>query len=445
MLLTEAHLEGSTGPFDLAFAQMPRVAAYLEVALFGLGFAAVEELLGPAIGPRPTRGGMDVALALHGAFRAWLREQLPPEHADRKSRVIRDFLAAREVADVVDIDDRAILDFWLSQNAPDVEAAVEGFRLFRNAAQEVLLFREALRAALAERAEADGVSMNDEGRPASLEGEMIQRPRNADGDGTATASDPLAMDEWVSPLRTLFAPPCDRVAWLKKEGQRNRIALWLADPEALRPCLFGALPPDPRLYRTLLRFDHFGDWQNRLVEALKTRAGSNSRRVETAPGPGYGAIAAEMGDLQGDVDHVVAAAALALLQAGRLEGLLLAFHRDADAVRAALRDREMGELLRDPLALRGLAAAVRRGERLPETRGLKADRRDEETVEALAEGATALLALARSLDAYVRWLTHQDLRTGQDEDHATFAPRLHAMHERGPGAEARAAPGEGSH
>lgn len=426
--------------FDVDFAQMPRLAALLDVLHNALGFAAVEDLLKPVLAPgAPSVHADEVARRLHATFNRWLSERLESPHYIRQAQKMRAFLAGRGPVEPDAIDDEAILAFWASVAAMPGDSETEGFRLYRSSARAMLRYRRALR---------DAEAYRQIGMPLNLEDHLRRQP-----DGHSAA---VAVEAWQSPLRALATRPASAVKWLTK-----RERLWLInylggphpdreEPEyeppeaaelpAVETGLSDAERFDLRFVRTLLRADVFGPVQSNLVAALRRRlapAAAIGQALAQAGDAAYGACAASYGEVGEQLRLECLAALMPLLQAGAPEALHLVSYlggRDAlaelvgdgpgaPASPAEADDHEDGG--RETATGRGIGAWVVALERaaaagpgaapagpvqtlLAQSHAAlrkvgrvgfrREDRRDAATVAALAAGAAAVVDILRELD-----------------------------------------------
>jgi hypothetical protein len=75
-----------TAGFGIDYAQMPRLAALLDILQNALGYGAIADALEPILGRAPLVRADDVARALHGAFNAWLGDRLDSPHHIRQAQ-----------------------------------------------------------------------------------------------------------------------------------------------------------------------------------------------------------------------------------------------------------------------------------------------------------------------------------------------------------------------
>jgi len=304
--------------FDIDFAQMPRLAALLDVLHNALGFGVVEDLLKPILARgTPAVHADEVARSLHARCNAWLSERLESPHYIRQAQKMRAFLTSRGAVEPNAIDDEAILAFWIAAAAMPGDSETEGFRLYRSSARAMLRYRRALR---------DGEAYRQIGMPLNLDDHLH---RHMETDTAAAAG-----EAWRSPLRALATRPASAVKWLNK-----RERLWLinflggphpdreepeeppeaAEAPAADTGLIDSERFDLKLVRTLLRTDVFGPVQANLVAALRRRLAPAAAIAQALPAAGdtaYEACAASYGEVREQLRLECLAALPPLLQAG---------------------------------------------------------------------------------------------------------------------------------
>ncbi len=276
---------GDGGGFEIAFAQMPRLAALLDVLHNTLGYAEVAAFLQPIAGGRERPiPAAETGRALRSRLNAWLKPRLESAHRRNQAKAIQAFLAAQGALSPDKIGDEVILSFWRDriEREPGGTEDDSGFRLYRSAAKLVLRYRRAI---------ADAMTALAADR---ADGTLLDRIAEA---GAEAAS------PWRSPVAELSCPPANRIKWLT-ERELVQLANYLGKPDlpgggqaAAAPAkedaceragsgqqLKGALmegePFDLRFLRTLLRADVFGDAQARITGRL---------RLRSAPGEAIGA------------------------------------------------------------------------------------------------------------------------------------------------------------
>jgi hypothetical protein len=277
-------------PFDLSFAQMPRLAILLDLLHNSMGHAATEshkgegtrDLFRPILGAEPAISADEVARRVHSALETWLSQALTTSEANRKpstlvrkAKTIGSFLIKRSKWRADAIDDDQIFAFWSRYASADGD-----FRSYKQVARSVLRYRRSLAVMEAE----SGSLQLGAGR-----GEI---------DLNRIAIEPLEFVDWRSPLRTLLSEPCRKVKWLKDmeyDGLANFLdfgarAVVEADGSAGSVCgpdaqylstlvsyirlpdggaLMGPDRFELAFTRTLLRVDLFGPVQAAITNALR--------------------------------------------------------------------------------------------------------------------------------------------------------------------------------
>jgi hypothetical protein len=296
VMLREAAMaarQGGAHGFDLSYAQMPRLAAFLDVLHNALGYAVVADLLGTLALQSPClTDAHEVAKDLRNRFNAWLAPRLESDHRRRQCKLMHAFLAERSALRPDKIDDNVIFDFWRSralhwrtglrsaataQQARGIAKAAtdEGFRLFSTSVCLLLRYRQALQDARTECAVTGALTLGSD----RLAGEISV---------DALSEQSLALNEsWHSPLAQLEQSG-GAVKWLT-EKERARLANYLGgvaidssqaafhqhsgeDASDMGGGLMDGRPFDLNLVRTLLRVDVFATAQSGIVARLKKGA-----------------------------------------------------------------------------------------------------------------------------------------------------------------------------
>ena len=139
---------GDAGGFEIAFAQMPRLAALLDVLHNTLGYAEVAALLRPiAEGHERPIPAAETGRALRTRLNAWLKPRLESAHRRNQAKAIHAFLASQGAFAPDKISDEVILSFWRDRIERELAGAEDdsGFRLYRSAAKLVLRYRRVSR------------------------------------------------------------------------------------------------------------------------------------------------------------------------------------------------------------------------------------------------------------------------------------------------------------
>ncbi|WP_088348119.1 MULTISPECIES: hypothetical protein [Rhodomicrobium] len=287
VLLEPAMATRNGAGFEIAYAQMPALAAFLDVLHNTLGYAEIAGLLAPITGLRAEPAAADeVTRLVRSRLNGWLSPRLEAAHRREQAKRIHEFLAHRQAVLPEAIDDGMIFDFWLARagfwrGRMDSEAVDrakleklardEGFRVFRSAARLMLRYRQALLDAVAERRMGSAQSLT----------------RSADGEDDRTTIEiadgaPLEpVEPWISPLAELARPPANRIKWLTaRETRHLRNYLGMPpetaagpdpDEEESQGGIFERAAFDLAFSRTLLRVDVLGGMQADLIARLKKR------------------------------------------------------------------------------------------------------------------------------------------------------------------------------
>ncbi len=311
-----------TGAFEIDYAQMPRLAALLDILHNTLGFTVVADMLAPLLQSPPRQSANEVARALHAALNAWLGERLESPNHILQAQRIRAFLASRGRVAPETIDDDGILLFWTTTMEAPEEEQVDGFRLYRSAAAAMLRYREALRDAAAAR---------------QLEQSIGEGLENTD---IAIDAVEASAESWQSPLRAMMSPPAREVKWLTRKEQH-----WLfnylggaaeEEPEEIgdenvpwNAGLAGDARFDLAFRRTLLRADVFGAAQASIVARLRKRVAGEAaivQAMEPVDDASYTTAAAGYAELGSQLRLECLAALVSLMEAGAAEAVILLDH-----------------------------------------------------------------------------------------------------------------------
>jgi hypothetical protein len=470
VVLREAALAPQAGKhdgFEIDFAQMPRLAALLDVLHNALGFTVVADLLAPLLQPgTPARHADEVARALQAALNAWLSERLESANHMLQAQRIRAFLASRGHVAPESVDDEGILLFWIMMAESPDDERIDGFRLYRSVAAAMLRYRGALRDAATAR---------------HLE-EALGRGLEPANDEPAIDHGHAKFEPWRSPLRALALPPASRVKWLTAKEQRALLN-YLGGPadevedeegtdsENATDAWKGSLAGDERFdlgfCLTLLRADVFGALQASIVARLRKRAAA-SEAVAQVMGQlddaAYAKSAATYAELRAQLQLESLAALSVLMEVGAAEALILLNALGGQqAVRSVIGSRARGksstdedeteenDMAADDTAddtaaneLRkevapALQAAIADPSKLPDgparkllldavvaTRKVsragfrREDRADTEMIAALRSGATAVFEVMRELDRLTNVLSEKAPASNVAGDSARF-------------------------
>ena len=265
------------GRFEVRYARMASLAAMMELLVSILGYRTLVAALDPLAAPVLRRGVVSGATrSLARRLYAWLADHLPAAQAQRKFRAMTAFLEETYGPDFTeeDIDDAAILRFWLRHALPSVDgrnnaqgaATVVGeFRGFRTTFLAFVSLLRVLEAGAALGHFERSVPIGPDGRSGEI-------------DPAAGRQDLHGMADDVDPLARLQEAPADAVKVLNRR-ETALLALPVGESGAVR-----------RLPRSWLRAECFGPVQNRLSQALRRRAevAELAALATAAPNPDYG-------------------------------------------------------------------------------------------------------------------------------------------------------------
>ena len=299
------------GSFEVRYGRMVDLAAMMELLVSTLGYRTLAAALDPLAAHALDRGGVsDAARDLARRFYRWLGDHLPAAQAQRKFHAMIAFLEETAGSDFTeeDIDDEAVLRFWLrhavggaeatpGEGGPSGESAAprkgghtvagrrragptnEGgtlgtgsvpgtaadFRGYRNTFLAFLALARVLSTGAAigrfERRTAIGSDFDG--------GEIDPAADSAIPEGAPGDED--------DPLAPLQEEPAVAIKALNR-GELALVRLPVGESEGVR-----------RLPRSYLRAECFGPVQNRLSQALRRRAGAAELAavIASGPDPGY--------------------------------------------------------------------------------------------------------------------------------------------------------------
>jgi hypothetical protein len=447
VLFEESEMAAASKAFQLDFGQMPRAAAFIDVLHNMLGFPTMARLCEDILGPRCHATAEEVAHLLGKELNAWLHEHTVSDHYIRQARVIRNFLISttrlnkNEDIDTDSIDDQAIIEFWEEQVATD--SGVDGFRLYRSAAQKVIAYRDALNVAATEENFLTAVGLSE----SSDEVWTVNL--------NALEASPLDVGRWVSPLAILLTSPAERVKWLF-DKQREILRDLLPDGPSesddsldddgeahANKALFSGSPPDPRFFRTLARYSYFGKLQTGLVDQAKKGVPPSRLPKEN----GYEVLRDRYLAIADQLEIVAAATAWALLLRRHPAGVTLAHAIDPAAVEGfapGLAEAPFEGIIFLPPNVEALArrfaehidlpgnavgARLRAASRKVKREGFRpVDSSNPQIGEGLAAGADAILAVVREVRKMCDWLARPTTAAEFTSDLALFRACFQAMY-----------------
>ena len=289
------------GRFEVRYARMADLAAMMELIISTLGYRTLVASLEPLAAPDAGRGAVAEATRdLARRVYEWLGDHLPAAQAQRKFHAMVAYLEQVVGADFTeeDIDDEAVLRFWLREVTPaDGETEASGastdFRGFRNTFLAFLALVRVLATGAA-------IARFERRTPIGADFDAGEIDPAAD---SATAPEG-AREE--NPLARLQVEPAAAVKALNRR-ELALLQLPVGENEGVR-----SLP------RSYLRAECFGPVQNRLSQALRRKAGAAELAavVAAAPDPGYRAQMAALEQAHAHVRRVAKACLYVLHRMG---------------------------------------------------------------------------------------------------------------------------------
>jgi hypothetical protein len=371
------------GAFTVRFGRMPFLAALYEFLSGMEDFSfypelqtTFDEMTGA---PADVKAVQRASNRIASHFRHYRRRHVAPIRPDGKIDLIFSFLAARSPAGRVQVDDAAVLDFWLEKSAAG------DFRSYRTVFDAFVHFMRAVEDA----GRADAVA-----RAASI---GVDR-ENGEIEPDDSCGGLADMTEWVSPFEILDQEPAAAIKFFKKEGERKPVEVLMH---------YG--PAATCLPLAFLRLEAFGPVQSAITTDLQIGRGAErvQSRAACTDAETYAGIIARIEGILEIVrrlqtavfyalhrEHQVAAVDINVVPLRGPDSILL-----FDAARTALADgrpppgeAEMARLMAD--AAKAFRAITRKGF---DEQGLG----DESRIEGFRLGAGALVAAAAQLEDYL--------------------------------------------
>lgn len=242
-LSTTVQVSYLDGEFAIAHTRMPFLSALLEFLVSTLGYRVVLETIKEILNSAATRAQIsETANVLSRRLYAYLNSHLPAATAQRKYRVVTDYMAARGngVARAEDIDDDMVLGFWTEASTDEAG----DFRTYRKVVKLFINVRDALTAA------------HEQG--------TLHRSLSIGTDRENGEIDPGSIDialeeihERRAPLDLLGTSPANEIKFLNKT-ERSTLELLIESGNTAQ-----------RLPLSILRAEVFGVIQARLTQALR--------------------------------------------------------------------------------------------------------------------------------------------------------------------------------
>jgi hypothetical protein len=254
--MTEAGVEIGTADsrrFTVNYRRMPYLCALMDFAVAALGFPAVDAVLAPLFAQPGAPASATVAVtanALARGLHAFLKDHLSGQQHQRKFARMVDHLIGRMGPgfDPSDIDDEAVLSFWLANSAAAAEAGCD-FKTFESVYRSFLALLPVLDAALRLGGLDGAIPMGKDREAGEIDPELLARSMAE-----------IVEEEWANPLVLLQEPPADRVKFLNGREMADLAAL-------VEPGRAGF-----RLPLSVMRHEVFGALQRRLTEELRGQA-----------------------------------------------------------------------------------------------------------------------------------------------------------------------------
>lgn len=432
-------IDGET--FLVSYGRMPFLSALMEFLMNALDYDQLGKTMAPLLVRPVSREAIGATTnALQRRLYEYLRDNLPSAHHQRKSHRLLAFLTARSPDSRIgpeDVDDDAILDFWIDQSAGDEETA--DFKTYQGAFSAAVELRRVLRFAIEKYRISTARSIGADREAGEVD------PGDPDIDAFDSDEEADAVDALVGaldPLKALAEPPLEAVKFLN--GRENETAAEIA----LGPGIAPALP------RSVFRNAIFGRAQNRITNALRHGRLTDTLLVEAPEGdyPGrlddYRALHERIERTLLAVLHVLAmdrrpeAIELALAIRPGLDLAHLAGAPDGEAeagdrtvvsitaARAAERFFERAGARAgggDPLA--ALMAEARKAFRANARQGFdEAGVEAEDVVDVFAESVTPLLALRREIVDFLASAGDRDWQPPFHEDREVFTRQFRVLY-----------------
>lgn len=404
--------------FTVNYSRMPYLCAMMDFIVAALGFTVVDALLAPLfIESHVAPAGAAVsntANAMARALHAFLKEHLTGQQHQRKFAAVMEYLVARlgDDFDPVEVDDEAVLSFWLATSGPAGDNAGD-FRTFESVLRSFLVLLPALDVALRQARLATANPTGKDGKAGEIDPDQL---------GRSLAE--IVEEDWQNPLETLADPPADAVKFLNKQEVADLYPL-------VEPGRTGL-----RLPLSVLRAQIWGMVQRRLTEALRGHADGVrlAAIIAEPPAEDYAGWLERYGRLDHHMDKVLRAAlhALTAARSPHAASLALDLAPDLDPRQVAARFGilvpfglgETGENDADA-ALDGLLAKARSAHKALNRQGF--DRLPEigdDLCDAFETGVPALQVVRAVAARMLRCLESMNAAGRFMADHAIFTRHL---------------------
>lgn len=452
--------------FELSYAQMPFLAAVLDVLHNALGYDAVQHLLAPVLGAG-TGDALAVGKTLRTALEAWLHPRLDPEHLIKQRGLMRRYLLHLGIERSDEVTAERVRDFWcdfasrlgespacgpLAALLEEVDGTVDGFRLIDHAVSLLMHYREALALARVEagldRAQGLGVDGDGQGGGSSSDGtldrgsyerwqEWQSAEREAWQEEVPGAVPFEVRDAREAPLVELGQAPLAKVKWLTRKSTNF---LWsgfgtTVDDAAAgrRKALFahGDIPEGH--WRSLLMVQSFAGVQN----TAKGKA-LDAAAIHALARDNYFDLAQRYEEIFGDLRRALLAAAWLITRHDADAGLELAVSLMPEVIATQLRTalatlpptdqaHAAARMIRDQLSSPNSALMhhwEKEGFALINRAGFGQAQVDDTLFAALLQGVAVVQRLLAQGDKLSNWMKHADLETFYAADAERVCARL---------------------
>jgi len=342
--------EDAGGPYRVPYSAIPLLSAFFDFLLLSEDYHRLEPQLAPLFRPGLRLGELqDISKALSRAVYAYLKDHTNPVQEGRNLDAVAAFMldrmaerrSERDFSDE-DLDDSAVLEFWrLRSLEPD-----SGFVTYRN------VYKTFLRLVL---------RMRDHSQRASM---AAARPVGADYDGREQeiadrASPELeAMRSGQSVADVAFEEEWDPVAALAELSAQGPKFFMGSELEILE-ALQRHIAVCPRLTRSYLRDQVFGDRQAELVAERKKAGSVSVQSIAAGPREDYGSHIDRIDKLAEHVETLLEAAGYMLVRQRDEATVQLEIARRGEAALKKLKRKGFDKLqARDPAALATTREAV---------------------------------------------------------------------------------------
>lgn len=315
--------------FEVNLVHIAKHSALLDLILEIIGYDQLEAFYNRLATAKNRHDVTTISNDISREIYHFLKNHMATASAEKKARLLRNFLAARYGADhpisVSDIDDELIVDFWI-QFSLDANSK---FRLYTLCVQNWVTFRHAIRAATSNKfqQEASLDALSEHGQ-AALD--------QIDQQAAKTMFDDANDDVLIRSQLGKISPAGLQTIKLVTATEYDQIAQLLD---------FG--DDGPALIVTILRLVTFGPVQARLIEALRQKKNQTNTMDSIVDSTAYDVAIAHIKQLHDTIGGLAEAAAFSLYLA-RSPAFVYAALPLADATeQKAIRD--VGAIVRSRL------------------------------------------------------------------------------------------------